>query len=103
MKSTAVISTSIQDVIITEDRVSTQDGIQLTECKAVLSYQIRMENVSKMLILDVSNYRTIIQDWAKRTMSEHSHNGGVFFFFVHLLLTGCCCCLCLCLPLFEVA
>jgi hypothetical protein len=59
------------DLIIKEERVSTQDGIQLANVAAVLSYQIRMENVSKMLAFDVSNYRTIIEDWAKRTMVRH--------------------------------
>jgi hypothetical protein len=74
MKSTAVIPTSIQDVIITEDRVSTQDGIGLSNCKAVLSYQIRLENVSKLLDLDVSKYRMVIEDWAKRTMLHEIGN-----------------------------
>jgi len=68
MKSTAVIPTSIQDVTITEDRVSTQDGVLLTNCRAVLSYQIRIGNVKKLLELDVANYSHIIADWAKRTM-----------------------------------
>jgi hypothetical protein len=48
---------SAQDVIIVEDRVSTQDGISLSNCKAVLSYQIKLENVHKLLDLDVKNYR----------------------------------------------
>jgi hypothetical protein len=67
-KHVSTVCVCCLDLIIKEERVSTQDGIQLANVAAVLSYQIRMENVSKMLAFDVSNYRTIIEDWAKRTM-----------------------------------
>ena len=66
MKSISVIPTSIQDVIIVEDRVSTQDGIGLSNCKAVLSYQIRLENVRKLLDLDVQVCTRTKKNKAKR-------------------------------------
>lgn len=38
----------------------------LSNVRAVLSYKINLENVPKLLDLDVSNYKTIIEDWSKR-------------------------------------
>jgi len=83
MRSTAVIATGIQDVTIEEKCVSTQDGIQLTDVQAVLSYQIRAENVPKLLSFDVANYTNIIKDWAKQILlhsiisMEYQHHASV--------------------------
>jgi regulator of protease activity HflC (stomatin/prohibitin superfamily) len=68
MNLAAVIPTSVQDRSIKEDRITTQDGIELTSVEAVLSYQISTNHIDQLLTLDVANYDAIIVDWSKRVL-----------------------------------
>jgi regulator of protease activity HflC (stomatin/prohibitin superfamily) len=68
MNLAAVIPTSVQDRSITEDRITTQDGIELTGVEAVLSYQISADHIDQLLRLDVANYDAVIVDWSKRVL-----------------------------------
>lgn len=74
MRFLATIPTSVQDVIITEKRISTQDGVVLSQCNAVLSYRIKIAEAQNLLLLDVRNYSEVIRDWAKRTMLHEIGN-----------------------------
>lgn len=62
------IPTCVRDIRVTETSVTTADGIMLTNCVAVLSYQIVEEEAQKLFQFDVRNYQIIIEDWALRTM-----------------------------------
>lgn len=74
MRYLATLPTSVQDEIITETSISTQDGVVLTHCNAVLSYRVKIEEAQNLLLLDVRNYHSVIRDWAKRTMLHEIGN-----------------------------